>query len=138
MDTKTKPVLETLTKLRSVAITKSMPVHKYSQWKEHITVLEDLAMDCFSSKSHSATSTRSTVINDPTEVHSSTTITYHSDVISNTSTDEEMHNEDVHVTTFRPVDESEKNSQLERHQEDTTLDCQDRLDAHDKLHAPQD
>ena len=70
-----------------------MPVHKYSQWKEHITILEDLAMDCFSSKSHSATSTRSTlIINDPTEVHLSTTITYYSDVISNTSTDEEMHN----------------------------------------------
>ena len=50
-----------------------MPVHKYSQWKEHIKVLEDLAMDCFSIKSHSATSTRSTLINDPTEVHSSTT-----------------------------------------------------------------
>ena len=128
-------------------------------------------MDCFSSKSHSATSkeahvpatrstdaipstssgvnnhsdvlisatsTRSTLINDPTQVHSSTSITYHSDVISNTSTDEEMHNEDVHVTTFRPVYESEKKSQFERQQEDTTLDCQDRLDAHDKLHCPQD
>ena len=42
------------------------------------------------------------------------------------------------MTTFRPVDESEKISHLERHQEDTTLDCQDSLDAHNKLHGPQD
>ena len=38
----------------------------------------------------SANSTRITLINDPTQVHLSTSITYHSDVISNTIDDEEV------------------------------------------------
>ena len=50
----------------------------------------------------------------------------------------EDNQEPLEVTTFRPLYESEKKSQFERHQEDTTLDCQDHLDVHDKLHGPQD
>ena len=140
----------------------------------------------------SATSTRSTLINDSTQVHSSTSVTNHSDVPSDTSDDEENqkntveddielpevsgiydkllgHNapiyqnnllsaeiilkddfaddNDVYVTTFRPLNEKEKKctkskvkksqrQKFERHEDDlqeSTLD--DTFDDTDELHC---
>ena len=56
----------------------------------------------------SAKSTRSTLINDPTQVHSSTSVTNHSDVPSDTSDDEE----NVINTKERKINTGEDNMEV--------------------------
>ena len=48
-------LLAKLSNIRGDTITENMAVHKKSIWYEHIKGLEELAMECFPSKSDSAT-----------------------------------------------------------------------------------